>query len=102
MGSQGQILFWSYVFPSPKSGVSFKQVVFAYDGWEVIGFRPLKAGLVLNFDPEYGIYGDYMEFPSPKSGVSFKLVGVNKEIIRSTKEFPSPKSGVSFKLRKSF
>ena len=32
----------SVKFPSPINGVSFKhKVVFAYDGWEVIGFRPL-------------------------------------------------------------
>ena len=111
-------------FPSPKSGVSFKH---NYNeeikkSMLELGFRPLKAGLVLNLKNYPWIYKDvYIMFPSPKSGVSFKqgsikeLMAVNTASFRPLKaglvlntdpynfqlqdpKFPSPKSGVSFKL----
>ena len=61
------------MFPSPKSGVSFKH------------FK-------VTLEPENAVE----KFPSPKSGVSFKHV-VLYTVCLVGWVFPSPKSGVSFK-----
>ena len=62
------------VFPSLKSGVSFKRKEeLDFTVWDHTGFRPLKAGLVLNYDLSVILSAAGTKFPSPISGVSFKL-----------------------------